>query len=91
MFRTISLASIAVAALLLSTPALAGHCPKDVAQIDALLKELIAKKPAMEKNEVVLGARKMRDTGLDLHKSGDHEQSLKALHKAMEMLEMKHQ
>ena len=67
----------AFASALLSTSALAGHCPRDVKKIDA----------AMSTNAKV---KKMRDEGLALHKSGKHGASLKVLHEAMKMAGIKH-
>lgn len=62
-----------------ASPALAGHCPKDVKLIDAAL--------AQQSNAE---AQSLRDTGAALHKSGTHKDSLKALHQAMEILGIKH-
>ncbi len=62
-----------------ASPALAGHCPKDVKLIDAAL--------ATQSNAK---AKALRDTGDGLHKSGTHKDSLAALHEAMEILGIKH-
>ena len=62
-----------------ASPALAGHCPKDVKLIDAAL--------AGQSNAE---AQSLRDKGDALHKSGTHKDSLEALHQAMEILGIKH-
>ena len=62
-----------------ASPALAGHCPKDVKLIDAAL--------AQTGNAE---AKSLRDKGDALHKSGSHGDSLAALHEAMKILNIKH-
>lgn len=62
-----------------ASPALAGHCPKDVKLIDAALS-----------NQKNTAAQTLRDQGDSLHKSGKHRDSLDALHQAMEVLGIKH-
>lgn len=62
-----------------ASPALAGHCPKDVRLIDAAL--------AQNSNAE---AKSLRDKGDALHKSGTHGDSLKALHQAMKILKIDH-
>ena len=63
----------------LASPALAGHCPKDVKLINAAL--------AQQSNAE---AQSLRDEGAALHKSGTHKDSLKALHEAMKILGLDH-
>lgn len=83
------MASIAVAAVLLSTPALAKHCPKDANLIGLRLKVMIAEKPGIENEPDVLEPKNLRKIGLDLHQSGNHDEALDALYKSMEMLGLK--
>lgn len=73
---------ILVAAVLVAGfagPAFAGHCPKDVALIDAEL----AKQSNAE-------AKELRDKGAAAHAAGQHTESLADLHKAMELLGISH-
>ena len=62
-----------------ASPALAGHCPKDVKLIDAAL--------AQTSNAE---AKSLRDKGDALHKSGTHGDALAALHEAMKILNIEH-
>jgi len=62
-----------------ASPALAGHCPKDVKLIDAAL--------ATQSNAK---AKALSEKGDGLHKAGKHKDSLAALHEAMEILGIKH-
>ncbi|NQV82654.1 MAG: hypothetical protein HQ494_02430 [Rhodospirillales bacterium] len=66
----------------LSSPALAGHCPKDAKKIDAAMSKLDKSKMMMAKD--------MSSKGLALHKAGKHAESLKVLHETMESLGIKH-
>ncbi len=75
------------AALLAATsgPALAGHCPRDVAAIDEALSagtSLTA--------EQVAQVTAWRDQGDQLHDGGSHGDSLNLLHQAMELLDLEH-
>ena len=79
-----TLAAFAVAALI-ATPALAGHCPKDVQAIDAALAE----NPPLS-SEQQAEVKRLRDEGDRLHKAGQHGASLEALHQAMEIIELEH-
>ena len=65
----------------LSTPAFAGHCPKDVKLID----EAMAKAEGLSSAQMS-EIKQLRDKGEILHKSGSHGESLDALHKALKML-----
>ena len=67
---------------LLSAPAFAGHCPKDVKKINAAMSKMDDKKMSMAKDAAA--------KGLALHKAGKHGESLKVLHKAMKDLGIKH-
>jgi len=77
-------AAAAVLALV-SGPAFAGHCPTDVKAIDAAL----AKNPSLSAAQMA-EVKKLRDEGEALHKAGQHDASLEALHKAREMLGIPH-
>ena len=81
-FRT--LAAITVAALI-ATPALASHCPKDMAAIDAAL----AKNPSLSAEQMT-EVKALRAEGEKLHKAGDHGASVQALEKAMGILGISH-
>ena len=71
-----------VAGGFIATPALAGHCPKDVKKINAAMSKMDAKKMSV--------AKEAADKGLALHKAGKHGESLKVLHAAMDSLGIKH-
>ncbi len=75
----------AVVLAFVSTPALAGHCPKDVKAIDAALG-MKSSLSSAQMSEV----KKLRDEGNAAHKSGKHGAALEALHKAMGTLGIKH-
>ena len=77
------LAAAAVLALAAS-PALASHCPKDMAAIDAAL----AKNPKLSKEEMTQ-VKKLRAEGEKLHKAGKHKESLESLEKAEAILGIK--
>ncbi len=62
-----------------ATPALAGHCPKDIRKVSAALAD---------QNNA--RATNLRDKGRKLHKAGKHKESLTALHQAMKILSVKH-
>lgn len=62
-----------------TSPALAGHCPKDVKAIDAALAE-----------QSNAEAKALRDKGQQLHEAGQHGESLEALHQAMNILGIEH-
>ncbi len=73
--RTLLAAGLAV---LVATPALAFHCPKDVNAIDAALAKQGAKAPA--------NVKALRDEGDALHKAGKHKESVGKLAEAMRIL-----
>lgn len=68
-------------ALLMSTSALAFHCPADMKKIDAALVTN-PKLTAEQMSEV----KKLRADGETLHKAGKHQESIDALGKAMKLL-----
>ena len=81
--RTLSALVVAVFATgFLSTPALAGHCPKDVKKINAALSKVSGKKMSMAKDAAA--------KGLALHKAKKHGESIKLLHAAMDKYGIKH-
>lgn len=67
---------------LLSTPLLAMHCPADMAKIDQRLKSDPPNDP-----QVLTQVQTLRAQGEELHKAGDHSQSVQVLGKALELLE----
>ena len=72
--------------LALAAPVYAGHCPKDVKAID----EALAAGTDLSQEELD-EVKALRDEGEALHKAGNHEESVEALHEAMEILGMDHQ
>jgi outer membrane lipoprotein-sorting protein len=66
-----------------SASAFAYHCPQDMKKIDAALKTTKASK------EAVSEAMSLRAEGEALHKSGKHDESVKTLGRAMELLGIK--
>jgi hypothetical protein len=75
---------IAVVALLFSAGyALAFHCPKDMAKIDAAMKT--AQLSPADKSKV----ETYRKEGEALHKAGKHQESVDTLAKAMQILDIK--
>ena len=77
--KKIFIATILIAGL--STPAFAGHCPKDVKIIDEALPKATGL-TEMQMTEV----KALRDKGDALHKSGNHGESIKVLHEAIKIL-----
>ena len=75
--RSLALAGAIVA---LATPALAAHCPADVAAIDAALAKVSL--PAAQMTEV----KALRDKGDAGHKSGKHGEAVGDLPKAMRII-----
>jgi hypothetical protein len=74
--------ALLLAAILLSTPVFAMHCPQDMARIDALLK---ADPPADA--EVLAEVQRLRAEGEQLHKAGEHAESMKVLAEALNLLQ----
>jgi hypothetical protein len=72
----------ASAMLLIATPALAGHCPKDAAAIDHALTALKVS------DDVKSDVKALRDKGMALHKAGKHRESEHALAEGMRKLLM---
>lgn len=67
---------------LLSLPALAMHCPQDMAKIDQLLQSDPPTDP-----EVLAEVQRLRQEGEELHKAGNHEESVRVLQQAMDLLQ----
>ncbi len=84
MIRRILLAAVVAvfATGILSTPALAAHCPKDVKKINAAMSKMSDKNMSMAKDAAT--------KGLALHKAKKHGESIKVLHAAMKDLGIKH-
>jgi hypothetical protein len=74
----------AAMAAVMASPALAFHCPKDMAAIDAALPKAMGLS-ADQKKEVM----DHRMKGEALHKAGDHQGSVDTLAKAKEILGIK--
>ena len=68
-------------AAIVSLPALAAHCPRDMKKIDAALAE----NPSLSSSDMAT-VRELRASGEAKHKSGNHSGSIDDLHRAMEML-----
>lgn len=74
--------TIFLAAALVSAPLWAMHCPMDMAKIDERLESNPPSDPA-----VLAQVQKLRAEGEQLHKAGDHAQSLQVLGQAQELLD----
>ncbi|MCG4454396.1 MULTISPECIES: hypothetical protein [unclassified Pseudomonas] len=68
--------------VLLSTSLWAMHCPADMAKIDAMLQS----NPPSDAT-VLAQVQKLRAEGEELHKAGNHSQSVKVLGEALQLLE----
>lgn len=79
MLRKTMLAGAAL--MLLATPALAHHCPKDAAAIEAGLAKA-AKLTDAQKADITA----LKDKGMAAHNSGDHAAAEATLAEAMRML-----
>lgn len=62
-----------------ATPALAGHCPRDIKKIEAALAEYNNPKARMALNK-----------GRRQHKEGKHNAALLTLHRAMQIVKIRH-
>ena len=76
--------TLGVASLLLSTSALAFHCPADMKKID----EALGKNPTLSDAQMS-EVKKARADGEALHKAGKHQESVDTLAKAMKVLNIK--
>lgn len=70
-------------ALLLSAPAFAFHCPKEMKAIDAALE-----KSSQLSESQLSKVRELRAEGERLHKAGNHQASLDTLAKASAILKL---
>ena len=80
---------ILIAAAMLAAmtgPALAGHCPKEIAAIDSALAAGTSLTAAQ-----VAQVTTWRNEGAQKHQSGQHGDSVKVLHPAMDMLGLAHE
>jgi len=68
-------------ALAIATPALAMHCPADMAKIDAAL----AANPTLSEEQLA-EVKRLRAEGEEYHNAGKHQESVDTLAKAMEIL-----
>ena len=73
--------AFAAALMLAAAPALANHCPTDMAKID----EALASGTELSEAELT-EVKALRAEGEELHKAGDHAASVEELGKAMEIL-----
>ena len=71
-----------VAAAVVSAPLFAMHCPADMAKIDARLESNPPSDPA-----VLETVRSLREQGEELHKAGNHAESVEVLDRALQLLE----
>lgn len=78
MIRNILMATVVSFAL--ATPAMAAHCPKDAAAIDAYLAKMSVSDTL--KAEVIA----LKDKGMELHSAGNHRESEAVLADAMRKL-----
>jgi hypothetical protein len=69
-----------------ATPALASHCPTDVAKVDAAL----ADDESGLTDDQLAEIKKLRDEGASLHEQGKHAESVEVLHEALDMLGVDH-
>ncbi len=81
MKRLVLAVALAAFAGFAASPAYAYHCPADMAQIDAAL----AKNPKLSPDQMA-EVKKLRAEGEQLHKAGDHDQSLEVLGQAKDIL-----
>lgn len=82
MFRYLIPTTAAI--MLMASPALAGHCPVDVKKIDEAMQSAQLSEADMAK------VMTLRNKGEQMHTSGQHGGSIKALHEAMEILGIGH-
>lgn len=75
--------SLALALALVAMPAFAFQCPKEMKAIDAALPTAKLSKEQMAE------VKKLRADGEALHKAGKHDESIKTLGKAKEILGIK--
>jgi hypothetical protein len=69
-----------------SSAAFSGSCPLLMSDIDAALEDPAVTERLSE--EELMEARQLREQGEEAHRSGDHAQSMEALNRAKEVLEI---
>ncbi len=74
------LSILAAGAVLIATPALAGHCPADAAAIDNALAGLEVS------DDVRAEVQTLRDQGMEMHEAGNHADAEGTLAQAMRLL-----
>ena len=74
--------AVLLLAALFSLPALAMHCPQDMAKIDQLLESEPPADP-----EVLAEVQRLRAEGEELHKAGNHSESVRVLEEALNLLQ----
>lgn len=74
--------AVFLSTLLLSTSLWAMHCPVDMAKIDEQLKSNPPSDPT-----VLAQVQKLRAEGEELHKAGNHSESVKVLAEAQQLLD----
>lgn len=74
--------SMFIVAAMTCAPLWAMHCPMDMAKIDERLETNPPSDPA-----VLAQVQKLRAEGEELHKAGDHTQSIQVLGQAQELLD----
>lgn len=79
--KLLTLSAAALALALSSAAVVAGECPADMKKIDAAL----AKGPSLS-SSLMAKVKDLRANGEELHKSGKHGESVKALREAMQIL-----
>jgi hypothetical protein len=77
-------AVVALFGIAVATPVYAFHCPADMAKIDAAL----AKGPQLSAEQMTK-VKALRAEGEELHKAGNHAQSVQVLGEAMAILGVK--
>ena len=71
---------IVTAVVAFATPALAFHCPADMAKIDAALQTAQLSAADLER------VRQLRQQGAEFHSAGQHQQAVDTLAQAMQIL-----
>ncbi len=82
--KSLTLGAVALALALSSGAVVAGECPADMKKIDAALAE----NPSLNSDQMSK-VKELRASGEQLHKSGKHGESVKALREAMAILGVK--
>jgi hypothetical protein len=78
--------ALAVSLLFAAGTAMAMHCPTHGKAID----EALAKAPKLTEAQAK-EVKDLKKKGEDLHKAGNHKEAMENMHKAMDILGMKHE